>query len=80
VVSSAAACGPLPGFCTYSACKSFASFLLRGLAYELRDKVDCMAWQPCEIRTKLYDLNSPDGMLVEGNVISVDTAVKDMFK
>lgn len=82
VVSSAAACGPLPGIATYSACKTFASFLLRGLSFELRGKVDCMAWQPAEIKTKLLEsaMPNPDDCKVGYNIISVQTAVKDMFK
>jgi len=39
-----------------------------------------MAWQPAEIKTKLLDMNTPEDMPVGGNCISVDTAVKDMFK
>jgi len=82
VVSSAATFMPLPGIATYSACKSFASYLLRGLAYELRDKVDCMAWQPAKVKTKLMDSSVPDpnNMPIGGTVISATTAVKDMFK
>lgn len=34
----------LPGCTTYSASKSFSTFLGQGLAYELKGKVDCMAW------------------------------------
>jgi short-subunit dehydrogenase len=80
VVSSAAACNPLPGISTYSACKSYASVLLRGLSYELRGKVDCMAWQPAEIKTKLLDSGFVEPRKLGANVISTETAVKDMFK
>ena len=53
VVSSVASEVPLAGNIVYSAGKSFASFIAMGLNYELRDKVDVLAYHPGEVATKL---------------------------
>ena len=44
VTSSGLGSAPIPGCVDYSCAKSFASFLAEGLNYELKGKVDCLAW------------------------------------
>jgi len=45
VTSSGLACLPIPGSITYSASKSFASYMAEGLHYELKDKnVDVLSY------------------------------------
>lgn len=80
VVSSSAAIGPLPGFTTYCATKTFASFIARGLSFELKEKCDVLAWQPAGIKTKLADEFMDKEPEVGGGIISCNTAVNDMFK
>ena len=44
---------PIPGIVTYSACKSFTSFLGEGLHSELKDKVDIISLKPGNVDTKM---------------------------
>lgn len=79
-VASMAARGPLPGLLTYCCSKTFTSFLGQGLNYELKDKIDCLSWEPAEVKTKMLTENSPDEVKVGGGTLSVDVAVRDMFQ
>ena len=79
VVSSSAARRPIAGMTLYCATKTFASFIARGLSFELKDKCDVLAWQPAAIKTKMTDAFKPD-QEVGGALISVKTAVNDLFK
>ena len=73
VTSSTLGDRPIAGTMTYSATKSFASFLARGLSYELAGKVDCLDWQCGETSTNTLRF-SPGG-----RVASAPEAVKGMF-
>ena len=53
VVSSGLGAIPIPGFLTYSATKSFASFLAEGLNIELKGKVDVLSYQAGEVDTNM---------------------------
>jgi short-subunit dehydrogenase len=53
IVSSGLGSIPTPGFITYSASKSFSSFLGQGLNFELKDKIDVMSFECGVVATKL---------------------------
>ena len=74
MTSSGAATRPFAGFLTYSCSKSFASFLAVGLSYELRGKVDCLAWEAGETKTKM--LGDRKGW----STINTDVAVKSSLR
>lgn len=63
----------IPGVLTYSMCKSFVSFLAEGLAIEVGDKIDCLSYQPGQVKTNLLKFDSPGG-------ISVETAVNGCLR
>ena len=73
VTSSGMGDRPIAGNTTYSATKSFASFLARGLSYELSGKVDCLDWCCGMTSTNMVRRS------VGGEIVSVTTAVKGMF-
>ena len=81
VVSSSAALGPIAGLTTYCATKTFASYLARGLNYELRDTCDVLAWQPAGIKTNIARDFDVDEMMKKDYafVLSVESAVRQMF-
>eukprot|EP00351_Strombidinopsis_sp_SopsisLIS2011_P005791 CAMPEP_0116888698 /NCGR_PEP_ID=MMETSP0463-20121206/23854_1 /TAXON_ID=181622 /ORGANISM="Strombidinopsis sp, Strain SopsisLIS2011" /LENGTH=141 /DNA_ID=CAMNT_0004553991 /DNA_START=478 /DNA_END=903 /DNA_ORIENTATION=- len=60
--SSVAGSRPIPGTLTYSATKAFATYLGRGLHWELKGKIDVLAWAPGYISTKMT-LDRPTDML-----------------
>jgi len=79
-VSSIASVAPIAGFTTYCATKTFQHFLGEGLNFEMKGKIDCMSWQPGEIKTKMLDsLHIEDPSSGNKSVISCDRAVKDML-
>lgn len=53
ITSSGLGSLPVPGIMTYSAAKSFSSFLGEALHIELKDKVDVISFQCGEVHTKL---------------------------
>lgn len=53
VTSSIASCKPLMMGTTYDAVKVFVNYLTEGLFTELRGKVDCVAYCPGGVTTKL---------------------------
>ena len=55
VTSSGLGAIPVSGTITYSATKSFASFVAEGLNYELKGKVDVMSYQAGEVTTKMLN-------------------------
>lgn len=60
--SSVAGTRPIPGNLIYSASKVFTTYLGRALYWELKDKVDVLAWTPGYISTKMT-LDRPTDML-----------------
>jgi short-subunit dehydrogenase len=52
-VGSAAAGFPFPGVITYSATKSFTTYLAEGLNFELEGKVDVLSYQPGHVDTNI---------------------------
>ena len=53
VTSSGLASVPVPGIATYSAAKSFSSYIAEALHIELKDKIDVISFQCGEVHTKL---------------------------
>ncbi len=53
ITSSGLGSVAVPGIITYSASKSFSSFLGQGLNFELKDKVDVLSFECGEVSTKL---------------------------
>lgn len=50
----------MPGFTTYCASKSFATFLAEGLNYELKDHIDVMSYCAGQVATKFNRLTTTD--------------------
>lgn len=42
-----------PGMLSYSASKTFSSFVAQALHYEVKDKIDVLSWLPGHVDTKL---------------------------
>lgn len=74
ITSSCGGIKVVPGMTTYCAAKSFASFLGEGLHYELKEKIDVMAWCPNVVETKMT------GIKAGGAVLTTEKAVNDMLK
>ncbi len=53
ITSSGLGCKPVSGIITYSATKSFVSFIAQGLDYELKEKIDFTTYEAGEVTTKL---------------------------
>ena len=68
VTSSGLGTVAVPGVLTYSMCKSFVSFLAKGLAIEVGDKIDCLAFEPGQVKTNLIKFEKPGGISVESAV------------
>lgn len=75
VTSSGLGSIAIPGCVDYSCGKSFAGFLLEGLNYELKGKVDCMSWQSGKTATKMNG-SEADG----SHCVTPEVAVKGMLK
>lgn len=75
VTSTGLASMAMPGCLDYSAGKSFACYLGEGLNYELKGKVDCMAWQSGKVATKMNG-SEADG----GHCVTPTVAVKGMLR
>ena len=63
ITSSGLGSVAVPGILTYSASKSFASFLGQGLNVELKDKVDVISFECGEVSTKLLGKRSGFGVI-----------------
>ena len=50
----------MPGFTTYCASKSFATFMAEGLNYELKDHIDVMSYCAGQVATKFNRLTKED--------------------
>ena len=77
-VSSIAAAIPLPGYLTYSATKTFATYIGEGLYYELQDTVDVISFRPGNVDTNMnpYDDEKNKG----GDYISPAYAASYCFR
>lgn len=64
VTSSGLGAIPLSGTVTYSATKSFASFVAEGLNYELAGKVDVLSYQAGEVTTKMLNRFKTDSRTI----------------
>mmetsp|Transcript_5242 Transcript_5242/g.3684 ORF Transcript_5242/g.3684 Transcript_5242/m.3684 type:complete len:111 (-) Transcript_5242:107-439(-) len=64
ITSSAAGVRPIGGFIPYSCSKVFASYLGRALHWELKGKVDVLAWESGEVSTNLTYNKPADVMSV----------------
>lgn len=75
VTSSGLGSLAVPGCVDYSCAKSFSSFLAEGLNYELKGKIDCLAWQSGKTATKMNGDKADGSHCVEPSV-----AVKGMLR
>lgn len=55
ITSSGASVQPMPGIMSYCASKVFSVYFGRALYWELKDRVDVLAWSPGSISTKMID-------------------------
>jgi short-subunit dehydrogenase len=75
VTASGFASRPIAGSITYSATKTFASFIAEGLNHELKDKIDFMSYQAGEVTTKMIYRYQTDA-----RTISTDRAAQVCFR
>lgn len=73
VTASVAGIRPIAGSLIYCCTKTFATFLGDGLSHEVKDKIDCLAWQPAYVSTKMVGNKKQSA-----TVLSVTDAVKCM--
>jgi len=76
VTSSGLGARPMSGTITYSAAKSFASFLAQGLSYELKDEVDVLSYEAGEVVTKML----PNKKGADSRTITPDRAADVCFR
>jgi len=60
VTSSGASVQPLPGGLSYSASKVFAVYFAKALHWELKGRVDVLAWKPGYVSTKMTNQKKVD--------------------
>ena len=77
VTSSLAAMRPLPMAVGYSAQKAFVTYIARGMALEMGDRIDVLSFNPAEVATKLI---FKDESQTGGTVVSVKNAVECCFR
>jgi short-subunit dehydrogenase len=75
VTSSGLAAQPFAGHITYSAAKSFASYLAEGLNFEFKGKVDVLSYQAGEVATKMLNRFKEDS-----RTITPDRAAEACFR
>lgn len=75
VTSSGLGARPVSGTITYSATKSFASFIAEGLNHELKEKIDFLSYQAGEVTTKMLNRFKTDA-----RTISTDRAAQVCFR
>ena len=61
LTSSIAAGMAIPGNLTYSATKTFATYIGEGLYYELQDKVDVISFRPGNVDTNMNPKGNKGG-------------------
>lgn len=59
ITSSIASIKSVAGITTYNATKSFDAFMAEGLNYELKGKVDVIAYKPAGVATKMIKEDKP---------------------
>ena len=59
----------MPGGATYSAAKSFCSFMAEGLSWEVRQKIDVLAFEPAGVSTKMTKKKAGGFVLSEGEAV-----------
>jgi len=64
VTSSGLGARPISGCITYSACKSFSSYIAEGLNYELEGSVDVLSYQAGETTTKMLKRYKTDSRTI----------------
>ena len=69
VTSSMAAKRPMPGMTTYSASKSFCSFVAEGLSWEVQEKIDVIAFEPAGVSTKMLKKKAGGMVLSEEEAV-----------
>lgn len=79
VTSSGLGSKAIGGCLDYSCEKSFASFLAEGLNFELKGKVDCMAWQSGKVATKMNG-DEADGSHCVTPTVAVRGMLRDLGK
>lgn len=68
---------PMAGTVAYSCTKTFASYLAIGLNYELKGKVDCIAFEPAMVATKMLG-EKADGALIVTPTAAVKAMLADL--
>ena len=69
MTSSGLGAVPIPGNITYSASKSFSSFLAQGLNFELKDKIDVISFELGRTDTKMSKATNRKGLLSPEKVV-----------
>lgn len=75
VTSSGLGARPISGTISYSASKSFSSFVAEALDIEFKGKIDCMSYQAGEVATKLLGKSKTDM-----RTITVERAADTCFR
>ena len=78
VTSSVSSLNPTAGSMIYSATKSFASYMIQGLSYEVEGKIDCLDWCPGEVDTKLLNSFKPADWMTRSCSTAVKSALRDL--
>lgn len=78
ITSSGLARAPMPGFLVHSGAKSFATYLGVGLNTELKDRIDVIAYEAGQVRTKInLNDNKNDPFTVNPDVVT-KPAIRDL--
>mmetsp|Transcript_36181 Transcript_36181/g.49022 ORF Transcript_36181/g.49022 Transcript_36181/m.49022 type:complete len:154 (+) Transcript_36181:546-1007(+) len=80
VTSSTGSVSPVAGYLSYSASKSFANYLGRGLHWELKDKVDVLSWCPGYISTKMTGHKAVDTFRCTNTTDAINAMYPDLGK
>ena len=79
VTSSGLGARPVSGTISYSAAKSFSSFVAEALDVEFKGKIDCMSYQAGEVATKLLGRTKTDMRTITVER-SADVCFRDLGK
>lgn len=80
MTSSTGSVSPVAGYISYSASKSFSSYIARGLHWELKDKVDVLSWCPGYISTKMTGHKTVDKFTCTNTTDAITAMYPDLGK
>mmetsp|Transcript_6368 Transcript_6368/g.8259 ORF Transcript_6368/g.8259 Transcript_6368/m.8259 type:complete len:151 (-) Transcript_6368:148-600(-) len=75
VTSSGMGSQPVSGIVAYTASKAFSTWFASALHFEVKDKIDVMAWECGEVATNLRPVPANNA-----NVLTVDAATKGALR